>query len=319
VPADRAPAPLRLAFVGQRVYFHYCALEEPAGGVEPAFFDFRFGARVDELLAALEAFDPHVVFVWRPEIVPAGAFSGLRAVTVGYLTEPLPRPGGVRHPDLDQRLEYLHHADPGNFDRVVSFDPLVAPAADAVVPVWRSFPIPVSDAFFAPVRPAHGRPKVVFTGRATEHRDAWLDPVKHEFDVVHLAHGVTDEHLRAFLGEVDIGVNLHNEPYPTFENRVSVYLAAGVLVISEPLSPRHGLQPGIDHLEATGPWHLWELVRAAARTPDAFRSVRVSGRRKAERFRASRVFPRFCRDLLKDVATFGSTREGASLATVPTA
>jgi hypothetical protein len=317
-----APDPLRLAFVGQRVYFHYCALEAPVDGVEPAFFDFRFGGRADELLAGLQAFAPHVVFVWRPEIVPAGAFVGLDAVTVGYLTEPLPRPGGGRgaaHPDLEQRLEYLRHADASNFDRIVSFDPLVAPAADPIVPVWRSFPIPVSDAFFAPVRAAAGRPKVVFTGRATDHRDAYLDPVKHDFDVVHLAHGVTDEHLIAFLREVDIGVNLHNEPYPTFENRVSVYLAAGVLVISEPVSPRHGLQPGIDYLEATGPWHLWELVTAAARTPDAFRSVRLSGRRQAERFRASRVYPRFCRDLLADVGAFGSTRRAVTAATVPAA
>ena len=313
------PDPLRLAFVGQRVYFHYCALEAPAGGVEPAFFDFRFGARADELLAGLEAFAPDVVFVWRPETVPAGAFADLDAVTVGYLTEPLPRPGGLTHPDLEQRLRYLRNADPSNFDRIVSFDPLVAPAADPIVRVWRSFPIPVSDRFFADVRPAAGPPKVVFTGRATAHRDAFLDPVKHDFDVVHLAHGVTDEHLIAFLREVDVGVNLHNEPYPTFENRVSVYLAAGVLVVSEGLSPHHGLLPGIDFLEVSGPWHLWELLTAAARTPDAFRSVRLSGRRRAERFRASRVYPRFCRDLLADVEAFGAPRRGGRVATLPRA
>jgi hypothetical protein len=310
------PDPLRLAFVGQRVYFHYCALEAPAGGVEPAFFDFRYGERADELLAGLEAFAPDVVFVWRPEIVPEGAFDDLSAVTVGYLTEPLPRPGGPSHPDLEQRLDYLRLADAGNFDRIVSFDPLVAPAADPIVRIWRSFPIPVSDAFFADVRPAEGPPRIVFTGRATPHRDAFLDPVKHDFDVVHLAHGVTDERLIAFLREVDVGVNLHNEPYPTFENRVSVYLAAGVLVISEPVWPRHGLLPGIDYLEATAPWHLWELLAAAARTPDAFRSIRVSGRRRAERFRASRVFPRFCRDLLADVEAFGTPRRGAVAGTL---
>ena len=310
------PEPLRLAFVGQRVYFHYCALEAPAGGVEPAFFDFRFGGRVDELRAGLDALAPDVVFVWRPEIVPPGAFEDLDAVTVGYITEPLPRPDGPAHPDLEQRLENLRHADAANFDRIVSFDPLVAPAADPIVPVWRSFPIPVSDAFFAPVRPAAGPPRIVFTGRATPHRDAFLDPVKHDFDVVHLAHGVTDEHLSAFLREVDVGVNLHNEPYPTFENRVSVYLAAGVLVVSERLSPRHGLLPGIDYLEATGPWHLWELMTAAVRTPDAFRSIRLSGRRRAERFRASRVFPRFCRDLLADVEAFGTPRRPTAAATL---
>src|SRR5215207_582484 len=307
---------VRLVFVGQRVYFHYCALEEPAGGVEPAFFDFRHGGRVDELLSELDAFGPDVVFVWRPEIIPAGAFAGLDAVTVGYLTEPLPRGAGPSHPDLELRLEYLRGTDPQNFDRIASFDPLVAPSADTVVPVWRSFPIPVSDAFFAPVREARGRPRLLFTGRATDHRDAFLNPVKHDFDVVHLAHGVTDEHLVAFLHEVDIGLNLHNHPYPTFENRISVYLAAGVLVISEPVSPAHGLLPGIDFLEVRGPWELWEVVSASSRTPDAFHAVRVNGRQKAERFRASRVYPRFCHDLLADVRAFGSARRGAALATV---
>lgn len=308
--------PVRLAFVGQRVYFHYCALEEPADGVEPAFFDFRPEGSPDALLAALDAFAPDVVFAFRPELLPAGVFADLDAVTVGYLTEPLPRAGGVSHSDLDTRLEYLRRADPANFDRIVSFDPLVAPTADEVLRVWRSFPIPVTDRLFAPVREARGRPRLLFTGRSTEHRERFLSPLKHDFDVVHLAHGVTDDHLHAFLSEVDIGVNLHNEPYPTFENRVSVYLAAGLLVLSEPLSPRHGLLPGVDYLECAQPWQMWELCTRIAATPDAFRSVRIAGRRKAERFRASRVYPRFVRELLADVETFGSRRAGAAGATV---
>lgn len=312
------PSPLRLAFVGQRVYFHYCSLEQPAGDVEPAFFDLREGG-MTELLPSLAAWEPDVVFCWRPELVPAGAFAGLDAVTVGYLTEPLPRPGGVEHPDLEQRLEYLRAADPQNFDRVVSFDPLIAPTVDPVLSVWRSFPIPVSDAFFAPVRHADGPPRILFTGRATPHRDAFLNPVKHHHDVVHLAHGVTDEHLIAFMSEVDIGLNLHNEPYPTYENRVSVYLAAGLLVVTEPLSPRHGLVPGVDYAETAEPWELIELIGAIARTPDAFHTMRLSGRRKAERFRASRVFPRFCRELLADVEAFGSTRRPRAAATVTSA
>jgi hypothetical protein len=256
------------------------------------------------------------VFCWRPELLPAGAFAELDAVTVGYLTEPLPRPGGVEHPDLIQRLEYLRAVDAANFDRIVSFDPLVAPTVDPILPVWRSFPIPVSDAFYAPVRHADGPPRILFTGRATEHRDRFLDPVKHHHDVVHLAHGVTDEHLISFMSEVDVGLNLHNEPYPTYENRVSVYLAAGLLVVSEPLSPRHGLLPGIDLVEVSEPWELIDLIGACTRTPDAFHTLRLSGRRKAERFRASRVFPRFCRELLADVGAFGSTRQTGVTATV---
>ncbi|HLH14449.1 MAG TPA: hypothetical protein VKV16_06635, partial [Solirubrobacteraceae bacterium] len=61
---------LRVAFVGQSVYFRQCALERPAAGVEPTFIDFRAAAPPEPLLEALEALDPDVVLVFRPEIVP---------------------------------------------------------------------------------------------------------------------------------------------------------------------------------------------------------------------------------------------------------
>ena len=299
---------MRLAFVGQREYFGYTSLQEPADGVEPAFVHHFPGAPAEPLVAELERLEPDVVFVWRPELIPAGAFAELGAITVGYLTEPLPRPGQPPHPDLTTRWEHLKQADASNFDRIVSFDPLVAPTVDAHMRVWRSFPIPVSDSYFAPVAETHDPPRVLFTGRSTDHRERFLGPVKKDFPTVHLAHGVTDEQLIPFLRDADVGVNLHNEPYPTFENRVPAYLAAGLLVISEPLSPHHGLQPGRDLLEVRDPFDLYELVAEAARAPHAFDTIRRQGRRAAERWRASRVYPRFVRDLLADVRAFGRGR-----------
>lgn len=300
---------MRLAFVGQREYFGYTSLQAPAGGVEPSFVHFFPGAPVEPLLAQLDAVDPDVVFVWRPELIPAGAFAELRALTVGYLTEPLPRPGTTPHRDLQTRWEHLQQADPSNFDRVVSFDPLIAPTVDAHMRVWRSFPIPVSDTYFEEIDDEPGpRPRVLFTGRSTPHRERFLGHVKKDFDTVHLAHGVTDDELLPFLATTDIGVNLHNEPYPTFENRVPAYLAAGLLVITEPLSPHHGLQPGRDLLEVREPHHLYELVAEAHRTPHAFETIRRQGRRAAERWRASRVYPRFVEDLVADVRAFGRGR-----------
>ena len=302
--------PLRLAFVGQREYFHYTSLEEPAAGVEPRFLDFRPDADPGPLLAAIEAFAPDVVFVWRPELIPPGALHDVGAITVGYLTEPLPRVGAtsVSHPDLETRLEHLRRADARNFDRIVSFDPLVVPTVDPLLPVWRSFPIPVTDRYFAPVPAPSASPRVLFTGRSTAHREAFLGPVKKDFDCVHLAHGVTDEELVPFLRTADVGLNLHNEPYPTFENRVPAMLAAGLLVITETLSPHHGLLPGRDLLEVRRPWEPWELLTTWSQTPHAFHGVRLAGRRAAERFRASRVFPRFARELLEDVRVFGRGR-----------
>jgi hypothetical protein len=308
---------VRLAFVGQQAYFGYIALEQPAGGLEPRFFELRPNETGDELRAALDAYDPDVVIAFRPEFVPHGLFEGLRALTLGWLTEPLPR-GPDPHPDLAQRLEYLRSIDPSNYDRVIAFEPKIVPAAADVVPIWRTVPLPCTDRLFAPARDASGPPRFLFTGRSTAHRDAFLNPIKHDFDVVHLAHGVTDARLAEFMAECDAGINLHNEPYPTFENRCGVYLAAGLLLISETLDPRCGLVPGVHYIECDAPWAMWELCAAVTRTPHAFRTIRLRGRAAAERFRASTVYPRVVADLLADVRINGSARTSPVTGTLET-
>jgi hypothetical protein len=288
--------PVRLAFVGQRVFFELCSLEHPADGIEPTFIDFRHDADPRPLRAQLEQLDPDVIWVWRPEIVPPGLLQDLRAKKIGYLTEPLPRPGeNEPHADLVQRLEYLKAADPANYDRIVSFDPLIVPTVEQHLPVWRSLPIPVADRVYgAP----NGGDQAVFVGRSTAHRESFLGPAKHDFDVIHVAHGFSGDRLIGLLRESAIVINLHNEPYPTFENRVPTALAAGALVISEPLSPTHGLREGADYVEIATPWDLWRVLSEIRRAPKEFAATRASGRREAERFRASKVFPRLVADLL---------------------
>ncbi len=300
-----AAAPLRVAFVGQGVYFRQCALEQPADGLEPTFLDFRAAAPPEPLLAALQELDPDVVLVFRPEIIPPGLFAGLRALKLGYLTEPLPRTGGSEHPDLKARLWWLEQVDAANFDRIVSFDPLIAETAAGVLPVWRSLPIPVADSLFMDVRPRAHPPRLLFVGRSTEHREQLLAPVERAHPIVHIGHGLFGEPLMRFLRASDVQLNLHNNPYPSFENRVCIALAAGHLVISEPLSPSHGLTPGTDYLEVRTPAELLALVDELAREPDAFSDVQAAGRVQAERFRASRVYPELVRDALEDIATSG--------------
>jgi hypothetical protein len=304
--------PARLAFVGQETYFGYCALSRPTSDVVPAFIDFRSGADPGPMLAALRSFEPDVVLTFRPEVFPEGCFQDLPAVIIGYLTEPLPRSGAVAHPDLARRLEYLEALDASNFDRILTFDPLIAESVDPIAPVWRSLPLPVSDDYFAPATRGRRPVAALFTGRSTEHRELFLGRAKHEHDVIHVVHGITDDRLRQLLAETDVGVNLHNENYPTFENRCAVYLAAGNLLVTEPISPTHGLEPGLDYLEVTVPEELERVLYNASQQPDAYRRIRIRGRMKAEYFRASRVYPRLVRDALLDVAVFGSPRRGAA-------
>jgi hypothetical protein len=304
--------PLRLAFVGQSTFFEACAL---ASGDDPRFearfHEYRTGGDVASLLSGLAAFDPDVVVVYRPEIIPRGAFSGLRATTLGFLTEPLPRTGngaGASHADLERRLWELRHVDAGNFDRIVAFDPLIAATADRVLPVWRSVPLPVADRYYRTVGAPDPTAPPLFVGRSTEHREAVLTPSKHRFDVLHLAFGVDAARLERLMDEHWVAINIHNEPYPSFENRVCLHLAAGHLVLTEALSPTHGLESGIDYLEFENGDHLERMLWTLRHDATVWQSVRVRGRRKAEQFRASRVYPRIVGDLLADVRAFGSGR-----------
>lgn len=300
---------MRVAFVGQSVFFAQCSLEAPADGLEPFFVDFRSAAAPEPMLTRLRELDPDVVVAFRPEIVPKGAFDTLRAHTIGYLTEPLPRGGGGdEHPDLQARLRWLKDVDPGNFDRIVSFDPLIADTAGGVLPVWRSLPIPVADSLYADMR-ERGRPvRLLFVGRSTEHREELLEPVKARHPIVHVGHGLHGQRLIRFMDRADVQLNLHNNPYPSFENRVCIALAAGHLVISEPLSPRHELEPGRDYLEFEDAEQLAGYLGELERDPDAHLDVQRAGRGQAERFRASRVYPRLLRDAVADIAAGGTAR-----------
>lgn len=306
-----AAAELRVAFVGQGVYFQQCALTGRASGLTPAFIDFRQGAPPGPLLARLTEFDPDVVLVFRPEIIPTGLFAPLRALTIGYLTEPLPRGPAPAHADLYDRLRWLRAVDPGNFDRIVSFDPMIAETAGSVLPVWRSLPIPVADEMFRDVSERASPPRVLFIGRSTEHRERLLAPSKARHTIVHIGHGLFGPRLERFLAAADVQLNLHNNPYPTFENRVSVALASGHLVISEPLSPDHGLLGNQDLLHVGTPQDLGALIDELSADPAAYHAVQHAGRAAAERFRASTVYPTLIRDAVSDVAERGTNRVGA--------
>jgi hypothetical protein len=308
---------VKACFVGQREYFEQCSLLSPAGGVEPFFVDHRGGSDPAPVRAALDSIRPDVVVVFRPETLPPGFLRGVEALTLGFNTEPIPRDaaGGV-HPEQAFRLTELAQTDVSQFDRIVTFDPMGAATAEAAgIPVWRSVPLPVADHLYAPsLRPPARPPRVAFVGYSTEHREQWLTPVKHEFDVLHvvtglrIAAGLHGSTTRELWGSIDVGINLHVGPFPSFENRVCLHLAAGHLVVSEPLDPSHSLEPGIDYVQVRSPAVLRQVIAGIRKDPDAFRSIRIRGHAKSAAFRASSVFPRLLADFVADVRAFGTSR-----------
>ena len=191
---------------------------------------------------------------------------------------------------------------------------MIAAAADEAVPVWRSLPLPVADSFYRPVGTTFPAPPALFVGRSTPHRELFLAAAKEQGELLHLGFGVDLGHLQELMEEHSIAINVHNEPYPTFENRVCLHLAAGQLVLSEPLSPLHGLEPGIDFLDCADGDVLAERLERLRQMPGLWQDVRIRGRRKAELYRASRVYPRIIFDLLEDLRSAPSARPGAALA-----
>ena len=291
--------PLRLAFVGQSTFFAACVPTLDDGATLTTFLEFREGADWPRVRRRLDAFAPDAIVVFRPETLPRGALAGRGAPVLGFLTEPVPRSLDSRpHPDLAKRARDLERLDPGNVDRLVSFDPMIVPVAERVFPVWRSLAIPVADRLYADVMEPAARPRLLFVGRSTPHRETFLEPVKREFDLLHVAFGAGVDELERLLRRHDTTMNLHNEPYPSFENRVCLHLAAGHLVISERLSPTHGLEPGADYVEVGTPQELVATLRDVAADPARYAAIRRSGREKAEMYRASVVFPQLAREMV---------------------
>jgi hypothetical protein len=148
----------------------------------------------------------------------------------------------------------------------------------------------------------------LFVGRPTAHREELLEPIKAAHPIVHIGHGLYGERLVRFFERADVQLNLHNNPYPTFENRVCLALAAAHLVISEPLSPDHELEAGRHYLLAENAGQLSELMAQLGRDVHAYADVQAAGRSAAERFRASATYPQLVRDALEDVRVNGGRR-----------
>jgi hypothetical protein len=300
---------VRVAFVGQRTYIEPHVLESQAGGVTPTFHDHRDGADFDVVRKALDDERPDLVVVFRPDTVPAGALADLPAPVLGVATEPLPRAGRSSHVSLDFGLAALAGTDRGNVDRVLLCDPLGWESAADHVPVWRCAPLPVADSLYRTPQPSRHPPRMMFLGHSTMHRETALVDQKHKFDLAHYAHALLGEELREALASADVAICLHNdEGVVTFPPSMLIHLAAGQLVLSEPIEPAFGLDPGIHYVRVWNRHDLDLRIHQLQQMPDAYDRVRLRGNHFAQQFRASLVWPRLIGDLFDDLRAFGTER-----------
>ena len=262
--------------------------------LSPKWARFNGEGEIAMALAVLDGFRPDVTVLFDPIGMPGDMLGKLPGLTLGILVGAAPASDAAR--------------TMAGLDRVVSFRPALTGVSIGGRSVWRAIPPPVSDLLFGEVRPLHGRPRAMTLGRSTPHRERMLTPAKHHHDMLHVIHGVTGASLIELMGEHDVGVYAAPEPGGGFGQQVGLHLAAGHLLLTEPLDPAHGLERGIDYLQFGSPEELVWMLDRLGRFPEMYQRIRVRGHLKAEQYRASRLFRRIGHDLLADVAAFGTER-----------
>lgn len=262
--------PLRVTFVGRAGEVGHAVPVAPVDGLRASFVEHRAAAAPARLLAHVAEHAPDVVVVFGVGTIQAQTVREIDVPVLAWEVSPDRPPGLERHPDLPH---VGGQATRGDYVRVIDR------------------PLPVADELFRAPRRTGGVPRALVIGHSSERLERLLVDSKHRHELLHVASGLKGEALAATLAGGDAAINVRDADGPGFGSRVSLYLAAGLLLLSEPLRPRHGLRPGTDHLEIRGSEDLVELLGRVRADPDAFTEIREAGHRAAQAFRASRVYP----------------------------
>jgi hypothetical protein len=267
--------PLRVTFVGRAGEVGHAVPAVAVDGLRASFVEHRAGAAPARLLAHVAEHAADVVVVFGVGTIQRQTVRDIDVPVLAWDVAPDRPPGFERHPDLpfSSRGHAGGQATRGDYARVVDR------------------PLPVADELFSAPRRAGAVPRALVLGHSSERLERLLVDSKHRHELLHVASGLKGEALAATLASVDVAIDVRDDDGPGFGTRVSLYLAAGLLLISEPLHPRHGLRPGVDHLEIRSSAALVELLGRVRADPDAFTAIREAGHRAAEAFRASRVYP----------------------------
>ena len=268
-------ATLRVSFVGRSSEVGHAVPAGPVPGLDASFVEHRAGQASSRVLAHVAEHDPHVVVVFGVPTLPAATVRAIGVPVVAWATAPDRPPGLEHHPDLPDS-DPRHQAG-------------VASAADYARVIDR--PLPVADEHFATPRRAPAGSRALVIGHSGERIEELLIDSKHRHEVLHVAAGLHGKALAAVLAGAEVAIDVRDDDRPGFGPRLALYLAAGLLLISEPLDPAVGLCPGEDHLEIHGSAELVELLGRVRADPGAFHEIREQGRLSAEAFRASRVLP----------------------------
>lgn len=270
LPAAGAPA--RVAFVGPPTPFAHFTLTTPLDHLVPAFF-------APDDTAALDAFDPATVVAFGAESV--AALDGRPVPVLAILEAAAPVPPGA--------------------DRILSPNPFGWDPGRGMPAPWRCAALPVDDMLYRePVTP-DDVPRLIVAGPLPAQPCPAFARVLADFAPQPALDGAPG-------ADATVAINLTGRGPYSYNPLAPLHLAAGRLLISERLDPGFGLEAGSDYVEIRDADELDLRLHQLAQRPRTYDRIRIQGRRKSRRLRASLLWPRLLGDLWRDLAAFGTER-----------
>lgn len=149
-------------------------------------------------------------------------------------------------------------------------------------------PPPVRDGLGVAGRPSGLAGKISSFVNRNDYSRVFLDGGRWALSSVEMHDGFDHDMFLATTHAVVVGESIANSlPYET-----AVSLSVGHTVLSGPLGPRWGLEPGLDYIEYSTPEELYRIVEHTVRNPSSTQLMATRGRSKSEVFRASSIFAR---------------------------
>lgn len=246
-------------------------------------FDLKLNRMSAQSMSPLIEFRPDISICFRPEYFSKELLAALSGIKVGISTEPFPKcVDGKFYYSLDSisRFRNLLQAAPLGFDFIFHYDSSsLSFMAEMGINLSGTVALPVATRTWTPPRGAERANTwdVVFLGRSTTHREKHFLPLKRDLRFLHISHGIMGKDMLPFYHASTIGLNIHSEPELMWEPRVQQLMAAGLLVVSEPISPNEILVPGEHFIETSDPSSTYEICKKIAKDPGQFEHIRRAG------------------------------------------
>lgn len=312
---------LNLAFIGQAEYNQPLYETDLDDLYQVTRFQTTFDLSVPYLatassMASLIDLQPDVSIFFRPEYFSNDLLLSLHGLKIGISTEPLPKYiQDTFHftTDFIRRFRSLLEAADRQFDYIFHYDSSSLSFMERMgVRVSAPLELPVATKTWNKSDGRQTSWDVVFVGRSTAHRESYFGPLKRDFRFLHVAHGIIGKDCLPYYQASKIGLNIHSEPELAWEPRVQQLMAAGLLVVSEAISPNDVLFPNEHFVEVHNGSAAYDACRDILFNPGKFEGIRCAGyERVATKLSARHVWPQLVDRCLEHAfprATFDLSR-----------